>query len=251
MISGKALESFIKNTLKPRAIQYCGPLHFTSSLQDSSGVNSNGTFGLIDTGERKLLVTNHHVIEGFNSAKQQEPNLKICIALNEPNLIVLDEALLLDPDPDVDLATFDMSPLLGECRTKAFYNVPLASIAKVNPGDKVFFIGFPGNSRRIEERAVISGTVPYAIEVDACGAKHFVSNIDRLRHLDKDDNPVPVGNMEHGGASGSPCFLVAAKGELQLAGFVKESISYLISIALASLIKPDGTIDRSFNEVRA
>jgi hypothetical protein len=250
-VTGRQIELYITNTLKPKAVRYCGPLIFTKSLNDVCGVDNNGSFSLIDTGVKKLLVTNHHVVEGFRNAKREHGNMWMCISIREPGFSVLDESWLIDSDGDTDLATFDITPLLNGEITKEFYSIPSASIASAEMGDRLLFLGFPGRSRRLSEGSVISGVEPCVIVANACSPKQIVSDISQLRYVDENGNLAPVPDAEHGGASGTPCFLILAGGQIQLAGFVKEGLSYLISIACASLIRADGTIDRSFNEVRA
>jgi hypothetical protein len=64
---------------------YSGPIFFTKSLKTPLGnVTNNGSFGLVDTGKRKLLVTCHHVWQRFQEERGKEPELKMCICLDTP-----------------------------------------------------------------------------------------------------------------------------------------------------------------------
>jgi hypothetical protein len=57
--------------IEPQISPICGPLFFTRSLESAvDNVTANGSFGLVDTGQKKLLVTCHHVLEEFESRVQ-------------------------------------------------------------------------------------------------------------------------------------------------------------------------------------
>jgi hypothetical protein len=48
--------------IEPQIRGFCGPLFFARSLESAKGnITANGTYGLIDTGEKKLLFTCQHV----------------------------------------------------------------------------------------------------------------------------------------------------------------------------------------------
>src|SRR5205823_4786599 len=91
---------------EPEARKHCGPIFFTRSLIKPSKENiiTNGSFGLVDSGTRKLLVTCHHVWEGFDDEHFKDPNVKMCVCLDAKNPVYLDKKHLIDHDKQVDLA---------------------------------------------------------------------------------------------------------------------------------------------------
>ena len=55
----------------PQIKQFVGPVFFFHSLKSEIGnVIFNGSYGLVDTGEKKLLVTCRHVVEDFRKPNQ-------------------------------------------------------------------------------------------------------------------------------------------------------------------------------------
>jgi len=74
----------LKNEVFPKIKPSVGPIFFAQSLAVASGnVMASGSFGLIDTGKRKLLVTCHHVVEDFRKLQRKQSNLMLCLALCE------------------------------------------------------------------------------------------------------------------------------------------------------------------------
>jgi hypothetical protein len=72
----------LKFVIEPQINPFCGPLCFTRALEWAAGhVITNGSFGLVDTGKRKLLVTCYHVWEEFENLQRKCPELKMCIFL--------------------------------------------------------------------------------------------------------------------------------------------------------------------------
>src|SRR5208283_1889233 len=112
----------IKFVIEPQISPFCGPLCFTRSLKSAVGnVIANGSFGLVDTGTKKLLVTCYHVWEEL----EKHPELKMCVFLDRNPSIGAKGVDLnfqpLDQDKHLDLVTFDIEPLLSECRNRTFY----------------------------------------------------------------------------------------------------------------------------------
>ena len=61
--------------VEPQVRQYCGVIYFTRSLERAQGnVTANASFGLVDTGSKKLLVTCHHVWAEFQKARIESPD---------------------------------------------------------------------------------------------------------------------------------------------------------------------------------
>jgi hypothetical protein len=66
----KQLYDFISPRIKPS----CGALFFAQSLVKASGnILASGTFGLVDTGDKKILVTCRHVLTDFLKEQKKIP----------------------------------------------------------------------------------------------------------------------------------------------------------------------------------
>lgn len=199
----------LKLVVEPKVRQFCGPLFFTDSLETPSGVSNNGSFGLVDTGSKKLLVTCYHVWEGFQEARKKNSDLKMCVCLNWGPFVVLDAEKLVAKDEKLDIATFDMEHLSSVCDKRKFYplhqNPPRKKLGR---GDMLLFVGFPGHFRRVENGALGFGRQGFVIGVadSYCNGFKFVSNIKSLN----------VKPDVLSGISGSPCFLVRGKFPIQL-----------------------------------
>jgi hypothetical protein len=62
--------------IEPMVRQFCGPIFFTHSLEQAEGnITANGSFGLVDTGTKKLLVTCYHVWDEFREAHLKNSDL--------------------------------------------------------------------------------------------------------------------------------------------------------------------------------
>ena len=102
--------------IEPQVRQFCGPIFFSRSLQTASGnIIANGSFGLVDTGNKKLLVTNFHVWDGFHQERLDDPKLQMCISVGKEHPLAFAPDKALGEDRDLDIATFDMEPLLAAC----------------------------------------------------------------------------------------------------------------------------------------
>jgi hypothetical protein len=97
----------------------------------------------------------------------------------------------------------------------------------------VFFVGFPGHFRCVEDGAMGFGRQAFAVCVADCnhdGLK-FISNISSLS--------LPPNELA--GISGSPCFLVRENFPIQLVGFATKVSMNLLSFTHARCLNHDGT----------
>ncbi len=171
----------IKFVIEPQISPFCGPLCFTRSLKSAVGnVDTNGSFGLVDTGKKKLLATCYHVWDEFEKLHHQCPELKMCIFLDRnPSIgargIVLDFQSI-DQDKHFDLVTFDIEPLLSECRNRKFYPLNQNPARRVEKGDQLVFLGYPGVLRSATVESVEFGSMVYAVEVSSVDGLIFHSD---------------------------------------------------------------------------
>ena len=100
--------------IEPQVRRFCGPLFFTASFDTPPGnIPHNASFGLIDTGKKKLLVTCHHVWNDFKELRSENPKLMfgVCFDMPKPIVITDPDSLVVDEDKRCDLVTFDMESL--------------------------------------------------------------------------------------------------------------------------------------------
>ncbi len=227
--------------IDPQVRRFCGPLFFTTSLHTPSGnVPHNGSFGLVDTGEKKLLVTCHHVWSEFKELRSRNPELKFgfCFEMAKPVTIDMD-SLLVDEDKRCDLVTFDMQPLLPICGGLKFYNLNQNRPPKINVEDVLYLIGFPGKGRLDGEDSIGFPRQAIGTLATEVGRFRFYSSIGNLG----------LQTEDFGGISGSPCFLVREDKQIRLVGFTTgyaPNDMNRLSFTYAKSINPDGTINYMF-----
>jgi hypothetical protein len=232
----EALRMHLGFVVEPEVRQFCGPLFFTRSLKVATdNITASGSFGLVDTGKRKLLVTCLHVWEEFQKAKLADPDLMMCLCLDKGNPVVFAPDEPLGEDRELDVATFQMESLLPACDRRKFYPLHQNPARRVAKGDKLFLIGFPGYLRLALDEFVKFGRQPYGIGVASVDGLLFHSDISRL-NLDP---------RQFAGISGCPCFLVREDRPIQLVGFATSLVlSRYLGFVHSRCLDVDGKINR-------
>ena len=231
----------IEGAIRPSA----GPLViFRSAELNPLNVETNATFGLVDTGQKKLLVTCQHVWDGYLEYRLKNPNavLAACFG-NGPVLISEDQKLA--EDRDLDLVTFDMKPLVHACSQMKFQRIWRFPVTKSKPGEFIVCVGYPGKDvgRKISER---EGRFDYAhlvcvvTEVTAHQVRLGESN--NLHLVDNSGNEVPP--VAYKGMSGSPCYKWSPNSPPELRGFLKagQQSGDPIYITQAAFLQSDGSL---------
>jgi hypothetical protein len=234
----------IKFVIEPQVRPCCRPLFFSNSRETAKSISANGTFGLIDTGERKLLVTCHHVWTEFQKRRALDSNLTWFLCLDRANPVVFNPGDPIDQDERLDIATFDMGDMLPACRGLKFYPLNRNPAPVVKKKDLLVFVGYPGQFRTTTDKSVEFGNVTFAIYVSDANRFSVVSDMtDNVSLFEKQFKQINA-EYSYGGISGSPCFLVRADKRVHLMGFVhsySESLK-LLQITHARCINPDGSI---------
>jgi hypothetical protein len=226
--------------LVPEIRPYCGPLYFSRSLNFAAGnIITNGSFGLVNTGLKKLLVTCYHVWAEFKKLQAEDPNLKIHICLDQGSPVVL-QAEPIDQDARLDIATFDMESLLSACSGRKFYPLEQNPPRPVVSGDRIFLIGYPGVFRSATVESVQFGRTPYALSVSDSSADGLRFSADISKAIYEESQL----QDKHGGISGSPCFLIRQGWPAQLVGFTSEDCMSILWFTHARCLNRDGTISR-------
>jgi hypothetical protein len=220
--------------IEPQVRKFCGPLYFSHALEAPSGVVNNGSFGLVDTGVKKMLVTCFHVWNDFKKAQRQNPDLKMLICLDSGPFVVLGVEKPLGESEKRDIVTFDMEQLLPACSERKFYPLSQKPPRKIQQGDVLYSIGFPGHFRQVKEGSLSYGRQAFGMIAADCNQDgfSFVSNITSLN----------LTSDEFGGTSGSPCFLIRENFPIQLVGFITKVAMSVLHFAHARCLNFDGTI---------
>src|SRR3989442_955920 len=104
----------------------------------------------------------------------------VCLNKNPPAFL---DSNPVDLDKGLDIATFDMEPLLAACRGRKFYQIHQNPPRRVTKGDRLFFTGYPGLLRSTTASGVVFGRRRYAIEVSSVDGLCFHSDISKQKTL--------------------------------------------------------------------
>ena len=229
------------NMIRP----YCGPVFFTSSLGSAIGtIPANGSFGLVDAGEKKLLVTCYHVWDAFEKLHGANPELRMLVCLDENAPVVVDPRHFIDQNEQLDIATFDMAALLERCGGRKFYELnqnPAPSVAK---GDSLFFVGYPGWFRSANEEGVQFGRLCFRMGVSDVSGFFFIADVSKTVGFDGDwKRAVYPDEKAYPGISGSPCFLRQGR-DVRLVGFTTSVVLDFLRFTHVHCLNTDGTIKK-------
>jgi hypothetical protein len=181
--------------IEPQVRRHCGPIFFTRSLETAVGnITNNGSFGLVDTGSLKLLVTCLHVWRGFQKARDEDDELKMCLALDRANPVWFNPPSALGEDETLDIATFDMAPYLAGCSGLSFFPLHQSPAPLVEIGDTLVFVGFPGEGRIETDEAIGFKRQGYGVRVCSVDGLRFQADVPRST----------TTSDEVGGISGCP-----------------------------------------------
>jgi hypothetical protein len=226
-------------------LNHCGPLFFSRSHElTPAGVTCNATFGLVDTGQVKLLVTCHHVVEKFRELRAKGDAKAMGVLLGSGRPVELNEAQLRDEDKRLDLAVFDMSALLPDCAKRAFCSLHWPLAARLRPKDVLAFVGYSGVGRSISSGGANFQYEAFGLSVSDVDGVFIAADMSRLKQAgDAAALNLPT-DQSIGGVSGSPCFKLSVDLRLTLVGFLTEEALQIVRMTNASCILPNGRLDR-------
>jgi hypothetical protein len=220
--------AFVESLTK-EMLTFCGPIFITPGLMTyPKQMIANGTFSLIDTGERRLLVTCHHVWQAYLDCRARNADATLGINLGDGDASIafaFPQRQLIDADEDLDLAVFDFEPSRIRVNKtpvkhqKDWFPVPHWPIPKVGEGEYVALMGFPG--KRITKEG---GLCTFSIEV--LPLKVSGVGFKELLILNEGENMEVFDEFKSwlGGLSGSPAYSLGESGA-SLIGFVKSGFS--------------------------
>lgn len=206
-------------------LAFCGPVFITPGVNTyPEQMIDNGTYSLIDTGERRLLVTCHHVWQAYLDHRQNHPETNFGLNLGDGDATIgfnRPERHLIDSDADLDLAVFEFEPsqiLINKnaiSHQKNWFRIRHWPIAKAKEGDCVVLMGFPGKEIRKEGPLCVVNAYPIPLRVSSVGSRAILI-------LNMQENVKVFSEVKNvlGGLSGSPAYTLGENGA-SLVGFVK------------------------------
>lgn len=228
---------------------------------DGDYVAKNGSAFFINTGERLFGVTAHHVVEEWRRDRSQHDEVH-CFLGGQRLACRFMEDWLIDTDPAIDIATFDIAPERIRLIDRAVLRGLQKSWPPVPPkvDGRIYYCGFPGIGRawppppsEICFGAVVSS-----------GAASSVSELDISTLIDRETlHPIlgqgmPPEDFDYRGMSGGVMLTVveAPLHSWALAGVIYEGPNpsgdpeqaiaglNIIKARRAHFILPDGRLDR-------
>jgi hypothetical protein len=202
-------------------LQYCGPIFVAPTLDSfPEQMLGNGTYALIDTGQKHLLVTCYHVWETYQKYHDANDATVLAVALGEGDSCIAfknPEKHRLAFDRDLDLVVFEFEPQDINIRhTKSWFKILAWPIPKAESGAAITTLGFAGAWRTAlgTECRLGCAAIPFVV-TDTSDRSFAVFCDGNNRDVLEDIKDVL------GGFSGSPAYCLSETGELRLVGFAK------------------------------
>jgi hypothetical protein len=179
------------------------------------------TATLLDTGARRMLITCHHVLQELRDQKKETPSAILALNLGDGNQTVElpdpENHLIHDQATPLDLVSFRYAGLCSPSfPEKQYLQVKTDHSPRVERGDYLVFVGFPGAFRSTRGCLVkiTSMAIPLVV-TDVSPSTIFAA-------ADGNNDEVLTDMQDHfGGFSGSPVYLVKEQRPLVLVGFVR------------------------------
>lgn len=231
-------------------IRHCAPIFFLPALDARpSAIAANGTVALLDTGQRKVLVTCFHVWDEFQTYKRKVPTGCLCTVFvgGFASPISIPDDALIDSDKGLDLAVIEATPNIWDMGYKEFCQTDRWPIPKAKVGSPIAFVGFPGAARITDEHIGNFQYSAFGVTVsDVSDRKLAIAGKGkgRGRLLDNAGNEVPPISM--GGLSGAPAYVRDGNARFLLAGFVQmgRTSSDDLFLTHANALNRDGTLNK-------
>ncbi len=235
------------------AIQRCAAPIWTSDSRwaPPTSVNDNGTCGFVHTGERRLLLTAHHVLSAFRDRRATTSDAVLAINLGPGCTVALRDPEVVDEHEELDIAILAF-PDLDERRghDKQYFPIRIWPIATVQRGALIALIGFPGARRTTAESVGSFEPVGFGMAVSSASDQSIVlaDESASLRTVARDGSLAAAIRL--GGFSGSPAFLVHPSGP-QIVGIFRagpndneSATGTVVFLSPTRYLRANGTLDR-------
>lgn len=196
---------------------------WSESLQIDKSILHNGTFCAVDTGSKTVCVTADHVYAQYLADTEKYGDIECQIG----NVRIRLEDYVIDRDSTIDLATFDVSPILiagSQIEAHAAHKWPPSSLKEK---EIVALGGYPGSFRRERSTEVDFSFVTFFVPVAQASEGHSAFQLNLKDSYWPDGSGGVPERSELGGMSGGPIFRYhpGPIEFLELAGFVYQANS--------------------------
>jgi hypothetical protein len=236
------LKEKLVQQLSDELFRFCGPIFIAPELNSyPNQMIAAGTYALIDTGEKRLLVTCCHVWDEYEKHHDKNSKVILAVSLGEGESCIAfqnPKSHRIAIDRDLDLVVFEFEPEeIKIPHNKGWFNISDWPIARIEKEDHIVTMGFPGAWRKTSHAECNFRCVamPFAVS--------DVSNTGFAAFSDGKNNQV-LNDMKNslGGISGSPAYCFNTNRELRLVGFAKSGSEMAVFFTHASFLQPDGSL---------
>jgi hypothetical protein len=213
-----------------------------SSSPIGSAVLHNGTVTFVNTGKKTICVTAGHVFDKYRAHKKEFTDLECQVGSVRVEL----EEYLVDYSSSLDLATFELSPILLAGSRASAHGAPSWPPGAVAESDIVILGGYPGLLRIEQTGRLGTPFVSFLAPIAQTSSDHSAIqlNLEDAYWPDGSGGLAPASEL--GGMSGGPLFRYrpAPVEYFELVGFIYEAnTSYGIIFARhASCIDVSGRL---------
>lgn len=175
---------------------------------------------MIDTGQKRLLVTCCHVWDEYQKQHDADPNVVLALALGEGDSCIAfrnPEDHKLGINRELDLAVFDFEPEGGVIRRgKSWFKILEWPVRKAEKGHYIVTLGFPKAFRAVAGVECKFGCVAIPLAVTDTTDRTIAAFCEK-------ENEQVLNDLKDAlaGISGSPAYRLTRSGELRLVGFAK------------------------------
>ena len=201
--------------------RYCGPVFVAPALKSyPEQMIGNGTYALIDTGEKRLLVTCCHVWDEYEKHHDANSETVLAVSLGDGDSNIAfknPKSHLVSIDRDLDLVVLEFEPKeIPVSHNKSWFRVSDWPIPRIEKGSHIVTLGFPGDWRRTAGVECVFRRVAIPLSVTDVSKYSIAAFSDG-----KNDQVLNDMKDSLGGISGSPAYRLNEKSELCLVGFAK------------------------------
>jgi hypothetical protein len=218
-------------------------------------VDDNGTCAFIDTGEKKLLITAHHILAKFQDEKTRNPSAGLCVCLGQQS-VFLDFPIIIDEDEstlDVAVIEFPHLAVLNGC-AKRYFPIRKWPIPTPVRGEVVTLVGFPGAFRFTHQSFGAFEPAGLGFVVSSVSDRSIVLADETGSRRTESRGLRKIDSIPFGGFSGAPAFLFRDDmfhligfmrgGSKELDGNSPLSLPGVAFLSPATYLLPNGRLDR-------
>lgn len=224
-------------------------LVYPRSADSASDLKCGGTAFFVRSGATDFLVTAYHVYQHIESLGHEF--FPVIVPSDGRGVVDISSWSLVSGNEFVDIAVFRVP---DEFEIQSIGKVALTYRAspatRIQEGEAVFFMGFPGQHRIATTSKLTYGMVPVMDSVTSVNSRAFLLSDDLCERISTGIEPVFGELKGFGGFSGSP-MLTVRSGLFELVGvfiegcFEENGIHALFRGAHFDLVKADGGIDEA------